>query len=157
MTTTNSPLPAPESKFAAGRDVRDIAKDLRKDIAAAVKSGLLPKGLKCSVRIERYAGGRSIDITVTAAPGVCFLSTRRIRFEIETNGRVFTPMSRYSTEGARVIKTLEAFHASYNRDRSDLMSDYFDVAFYGGASFCHALDSALRAEIESAIKATEAA
>lgn len=156
-TTPAAALPAPESKYVASRDITEIAKLVRADVAAAVKAGVLPKGLKCSVRIERYSMGQSLHLTVKAAPGLVFVSTKRVRFDVETRGHEFTPMSRYSVDGQRVLDTLKAIVAAYNRDRSDIMVDYFDVNFYEHIGFASALESAQREEIAAAVKGSQVA
>lgn len=48
-------------QYDPDRDVVQSAKLVRHDIATAIKSGFLPEG-DYSVRIQRYAGGRSMDI-----------------------------------------------------------------------------------------------
>ena len=58
------------AKFERGRDLTLVAKDLRRDIRAEIKANRLPKGLKVSVRIERYSMGQSLHLAVTAAPGL---------------------------------------------------------------------------------------
>lgn len=48
-------------EYDANRDVTETAKLVRHDLAAAIKSGFIPEG-NYSVRTQRYAGGRSLDI-----------------------------------------------------------------------------------------------
>ena len=50
-------------RYNGKMDVADVAKLIRKDIREAKKAGELDKGLKTSVRIERFSMGQSITIT----------------------------------------------------------------------------------------------
>lgn len=146
----------PESKHVPARDVREVAVELRRDIAAAIKSGALPAGLRTSVRIERFAGGCSCDIRVTAVPaGFVVMSTKRVRQDIDSP-HDFSPLPRYTPAAAALLATLERFLAAYNRDRSEIAVDYFDVSFYGHASFAHEIEDAQRREIEAVIRAARA-
>ena len=151
-----SALPSYGSKYNNGRDIVDIAKLVRSDIANAIKAGLLPKGLKTGVRIERFSMGRSLNVKITAAPGVCFLSVARVRFDM-VEPHEFTRLPLLSPAGKRIIETLEAIMNAYNRNDSDIMSDYHNVSFYGGARFSGSLEGALRAEIVAAVNGAQVA
>jgi hypothetical protein len=138
-------------------DVKDIAKLMRRDIREAIKAGDLPKGIKTSVRISRYSGGRSIDISVTALPEGFVWYTDE--YAIETKG--FTrPADRYSgwdgemlsKKADKVLEVLKKIHDAYNRDNSDSMVDYFDRSYYGSASIGWKLDYEIREGIKERLK-----
>lgn len=156
MPTTpanSNALPEAESKFVSGRNIADAAKLVRADIKAAIAAGLLPAGLKTSVRIDRYSMGQSLNVKITACPGVVVASVARVRFDLE-HPRDFTRLPLLSAEATRIVETIRAIVAAYNYDRSDAMYDHFDVSFYGSVDFEHGLQEASRDEIAEAIRAT---
>lgn len=114
-----------------GKSRAELAKLMRADIKAAVARGLLPKGLKVSVRSDRL----SIDIKVTAIPDGQRLYNPE--WVLATNNfsdfasRWAVPGGEYAPEVAAWVETLKGIHGAYNRDNSDSMTDYFDVNFYG--------------------------
>lgn len=119
-------------------DIKEIAKLIRQDIKAAIKAGELPKGLKTSVRIERYAGGQSLDIGVKDLGGVPLFSDDAIRNlkEFGTYQTTHDPYHEdhikiYTSQVEIILDKLSQIQDSYNRDNSDSMTDYFDVRFYG--------------------------
>ncbi len=73
------------AKYADGRDVADVAKDIRADIRAAVKAGALP-ALQYSVKVARYAGGRSLTIRCEALSAV---QREHVRVALETLARAY--------------------------------------------------------------------
>lgn len=149
---------AAESKYAK-RDVKETAQLIRQDIAAAIGAGLLPRELKASVRIERYSMGKSINVVVTAAPGVLILNEARVRHDVETKGLEYTTLPMYSPEGRSILETLESIANQYQRNRSDSMRDVYDVAFSLSVTFDHDLAAAIRRDMTTAIakEAKEAA
>lgn len=113
-------------------DVADIAKLVRKDIADAKKSGALPKGLKTSVKISRYAGGQSLRVIIKDLDDMDIF-TQGAKDHIKETGCIFQyrPIDTYNEKFVQMKKTLEAIHESYNFDKSDSMTDYFHVNYYG--------------------------
>lgn len=109
----------------------EIAALIREDIKAATKRGDLPRDLKISVKTRLYSGGGSIDVEVTAAP-----------FAIHDWAAVTESDLRpvpYLPDAWRVLTTLRTIWDAYNYDRSDMMSDHFDVRYYGTVGFASAL------------------
>lgn len=106
-----------------------ITAAIRADLKAAVAAGELPKA-KFSVRLERYAGGKSITITAAAFDFDLF-DPRYLRHEIETKGHEFYPArQRYSLEWQAMRDTLTKIGNAYNFDGSDIQTDYFYVNYY---------------------------
>ena len=123
------------SRYTGFRPVTEIAKDIRKDIKAAVANGTLPSDLKVSVRSRSYAGGQSLDIDWSASHGthglVC--SFHRIPWGSdceETCDPEFYLGVGYSPLGQHIEDTLKSLASAYNYDNSDVQSDYFDTLFY---------------------------
>ena len=152
------------SKYESKRDVKDVAKLVRADLAALVKKGELPKGFKASVTIDRFSGGCSLDVRVTAAPGVPIYNRERLLLDtLEPNayhhGAGVPPLN--TEEATALIKLVEGVVNAYRRDNSDLMTDYFDVSFYSDVKFDWSLEKADReaalAEIKAKIEADKAA
>jgi hypothetical protein len=104
-------------------DVKDIAKAIRADIKAAVKSGDIP-AVKYSVRIDRFSGGQSINVTISGIPNA------RIEREHPYGGTVVAN----SDEANLVQHKVQAMVDAYNHDGSDSQTDYWDVRFYGFVS-----------------------
>jgi hypothetical protein len=144
-------------KYDSSLDAAVIAKKIRQDIKAAVKAGDLPKGLKTSVRLQRYAGGRSIDIKIVHCP-VQFVNLARVAWEIENPHKApFFPVGaieehRY-TEEARVLHgRLKAIHEAYNFDGSDIQTDYSNVNYYGSVDFNWEQEKEVRDRAEEILK-----
>lgn len=130
------------SDDVARMPLRDIAKLIRADIKAAQTAGDLPP-VKITVRCGRgvyYTAKGSIDIRVRDWPQAWQTCTgivpgsesadgstaRACRFHYDGH-RVLT------AEATAVVDKLRAIHAAYNYDGSDVMTDYFDVHYYGSA------------------------
>lgn len=111
-------------------DITEIAKRMRAD----VKALRLPKGIKVSVRCDRFSGGQSIDMRVTVPESFIFHSEAMASWHKQFGDRKLPPLSReeqMSAEYNELKAKLDAIHGAYNRDNSDSMTDYFDVRYYG--------------------------
>lgn len=101
-------------KETKGLDIAEIAKLVRAEIKEK------HPGIKTSVRIERYAGGRSLNVEIKGVP-----------FKI-----LSTPEGqRYSLLANDLKKSIEGIVNQYNFDNSDSMTDYFHVRFYTHIEF----------------------
>lgn len=98
-------------RYDPGLDVKDIAKEIRKMIRDAIRAGYLP-AMKTSVRIQRFAGGRSIDIEVVEAS-----------------------VGRESDEGNEAAQFLQRCLDAYQRSEYWGQADYHDVNFWGFVSW----------------------
>jgi hypothetical protein len=137
-----------------GADLADIAKLVRKDIKAAVATGKLPAGLKASVRIDRFSGGQSLDVTVTEYAGPV-LNPARVAAERKNphDSHYLEPWMHPTA--AAVENTLKAIVGAYNFDGSETMVDYYHVRFYGSVSFAEDLKRRDRGESTEASKPKE--
>lgn len=128
----------------------DIAKLMRADIKKEINAGNLPGTARnYTVRVHNYAGGRSIDIRTKNLPESLWQEcdgtipgsedgySARICRDYWCKGRNDSPHAythqTLTVEGQRIEKILKAIHAAYNYDGSEIMTDYFDVNYYGNA------------------------
>lgn len=102
------------------RRLVNVAKLIRKDIKDAIKRGLLPDGKYGVVKRNHSA----IDIEVRAISTLVFnpewLDDKDSRFK-----------SRYNEVASAALAVLRVIHDRYNFDKSDIMTDYFHVHYYG--------------------------
>lgn len=143
------------SKYVRGLDVSDIAKCVRRDIAAAVKSGELPP-IKTSVTISRYSGGRSLRVKITACP-VGVMNIDRVLADAADPHGYPTIREIHSEAGREILARVESIVSAYNFDGSDTQSDYFHVNFYGFVDFASELEKAQRAAILASLSNARAA
>lgn len=110
------------------RKASEYSAQIRADIKAAVKAGVLPKA-KYRVTCQNFSGGCSVDVEVQDLPGAW----------VEPGSETAAPTHRFlpkgqkvlSVEAARVKTEVEKIHGAYNYDGSDAMTDYYDVNYYG--------------------------
>jgi Arc/MetJ-type ribon-helix-helix transcriptional regulator len=99
-------------KYQGYRKVTVVAQDVRRDLKDAVANGELPQGLKFSVKSDSR-GTNAVRVRVSGTP--------RTRDE---NGRL-------TGEAKAIYEKVDSIVNAYNRDNSDIMTDYFDVDYYG--------------------------
>lgn len=121
-------------------DVAEIAKLVRKDIKSCKKIGVIPKGAKVSVRISRFSGGTSIDMTIREVPGMQVHNPAWLDWGInpETKHKAYptlVELPRYTPEAKDLKETLTSIVNRYNYDKSDSMTDYYNVRFYEHITF----------------------
>lgn len=120
---------APKLK-GEGLDTTAVAKRIREEIAAAVRTGELPRA-SYSVRTDKYSMGSSITIAVSklpfpvlnpdafyVEPGASWITFDRARFQ-----------SRFSPEAQEVERKVNALVDAYHWDRSDWNSDVYNERF----------------------------
>lgn len=141
-------------KYERGLSTKEIAKRLRAEVKDALKSGLLPKGVKVSITYDSFAGGSAIRVRITACPFTIY-NPEWLRYGREHPHDPYPPLSmleRY-TPAAKVLRaTLTDMAMAYNRNNSDSSTDYYDVNFYGGdAEFDYDLEQAEQKAFEQEI------
>lgn len=119
-------------------DIKKIAKEIRKQLKQEFPQ------CKFSVRIERYSGGQSMTISLMQAPFAAFGSDKdangndgpgdyaqlnqfQLRDEPQDyicNGYLLTP------DAWAIMKRADEIQGRYNWDKSDPMTDYFNVNYY---------------------------
>lgn len=138
----------PGSRYVSGRDLAEVAADVRRDIAASIKAGDLPAGVRCSVRLSRYSMGQSLDIKITALPAdILIHSIRRIRDDIERPHAPITAPHR-SANATRLVAALEGIAARYNHVRGERSTFHLSVTFDTDLSNLHWRE--IRAALEGA-------
>lgn len=137
-------------KYAAVSGTANIAKALRADLKTLVKAGKLPRGLKVSVTIERFAGGSSITMLVKACPFQLQNADWLARQGSHSYNEA-TRFPRYTVAGKALLNTFERMMGAYNHDGSDSMVDYFDVRFYQHAELGRDLERAEKATIRGLV------
>jgi hypothetical protein len=123
------------AKYEISRDIKDIAKMVRADIKKAVKDGSLPKGTKVGVRISRFSMGQSLTAEIKSLGKIQTLDPEWIAYSAANPHDPFNAPDRYTEEATKYRETVEQIVASYNRDKSSSMVDYFDVNFYTHIEF----------------------
>jgi len=98
--------PVMGSKLDRDRDIAVVAKMVRADLKAAT-GHLLPAGFKATVRTKRFSGGESLTVDVVSPADL-----------------------RRTPEGIALAESVRAIVNAYNYDKSDPMTDHFDVQFY---------------------------
>ncbi len=136
------------SKYKQGVDVKDIAKLVRKDIKNLIEKKIIPTG-KYSVKIDRYAGGRSLDVTINEFDATVYSTEAETHFLNQGTWDNFNQSNGLSaqTYSATALKTLEEIEnvlKSYTRDASDSQVDYFNVNFYSNVSFGDCRDAEVK-------------
>ena len=106
------------SNYNKDLSIKDIAKALRSDFKS-----ILPT-IKLSIRVDNYQWWSSINIEI------------KDWFNYSIYRRDEAEDTIYHTKAASEIKKIiEDQLSSYNYDRWDSMSDYFDVNFYSNITF----------------------
>ncbi len=128
------------SKYAANKDLSttEIAKLVRADIKAAVKSGKLPRAAKVSVKTDYYSMGSAIRVRVsgiTPAFNPAWLVWTKKNPHLSFHSTPEAARERYSPLVVTTMATVEKIVASYNYDNSDSMTDYHDSNFHADVSF----------------------
>ena len=119
-------------------DVAEVAKRVRAEIKAKIKSGDFPAGLKVSVRVKRYSGGASVDADIKAGLGQinpAYVEAYNRSIAQGQNDYNACQIARnqegyWLDDAGKIIEEIKAMGEAYRRDNSDSMSDYFDCNFY---------------------------
>ena len=116
-------------------DVKDIAKKVRALIKKAIKGGLLPN-MKTSVKISRFSGGCSLDVTVKEIDE-CVLNVSAWRKQVANNYNLSWADcgGRHNEKGQFVLEVLGLFVEAFQRSGSHAQSDYHNTNFFGHVGF----------------------
>lgn len=136
------------SKYQRGKDVAEIAKEIRIQIKEAIRENTLPQG-SYSVTIERFAGGRAINIKIKAFEFPMF-NPAWLDAEMRGEERQMPNCERLSKVARLAREKLKSMLDAYRYDDSDGMIDYFDTNFYAHVDFDWQLERAERDAFEAA-------
>lgn len=131
--TTDGYMGAPAwigGKHEPGRDITEIAKDVRGDLKRAQREGWLREDLDFSVRTERFSGGRALRVNVKGMS-----DDERLSYKPEPFNRRFNPHGGYSAEASEIHDRVDSIVDQYNRDESNSQVDYFNTDFYHSIGF----------------------
>lgn len=133
------------------RSVKDDAALIRQTIKTMAKAGVLPSDWKYSVRYRTASMMRAIDITASSPRPIWLMTPGFVRAAKDRDRVVRVPIMgemrplrirageqheiRYidvtTAEARAVHDALQELLNACNHDGSDVMTDYFDVKFYG--------------------------
>lgn len=111
------------SLYDSTKTITQVAKDVRSDIKKSQLSGYLPPDLTFSVTTHKFAGGASMRVSVRG------LEDEQIYDRREEPDTGFS-RNVYSPEADELRRRVGGIIAARNYDRSDSMTDYFEVGFY---------------------------
>lgn len=114
-----------------GRDITDIAKDVRGDIKRAQDDGWLREDLSYSVRTERFSQGRAMRVQVRGMTDDERLGYARDPIDPSR----FNPDGTHSAEAEETRERLSMIVDQYNRDASGEPVESFDADFYHSVEF----------------------
>jgi len=109
------------SKYTGRRDVADVAKDVRKDLKKAQKTGDLPAQAKFSVRIRRASMMQEIVVRISGMPA------RDMYFRVGSDEYGYDQMT---TAATALVEKVRGFVEAYNRSAVEWESDYCNVDFF---------------------------
>lgn len=137
MTTTTRGREGVKYQQTKGLMLKDLAALIRKEVREAAKAGLIPTEWRYAVRKRDY---RAIDTYMIIPDEVETLigefqtenEMPLTRYAVQTYEWMFT--GKYEPLKAVVLaeEFLKGLIGAYNYDNNDIMTDYFDVRFYGG-------------------------
>ena len=107
-------------------DITEIAKRIRVNLRNAQDLGSIPTEMTYTVKISRYAGGQSLDVALSGMPDTWAKANE--------NAERHFPWPWLTREAAAVKQFVEEMLSMYNRDDSDVQSDYFDVHFHSSVT-----------------------
>ncbi len=115
-------------RYNSNLRLTEIAQAMRADIKGYKLKGELPRDLKVSVRCEH---GTAIRMDWKADSVLTLVKVTGGNWHGDDDRFIFALNER----GIRIHEILETIHGAYNYDGSDVMTDYFDVRYYGRAEF----------------------
>lgn len=118
-----------------GQPITDIAREVRKIIKKAIKSGLLPK-IKVSVTVQKYAGGQTLHVTVKDVD-FCVLNVNGWREQVSKNWMLGWDDvgGRYNPKGYEILDFLTRFAKAFQKSERHSNSDYLCINFFDDISF----------------------
>lgn len=143
------------SKYVSGRDTAETAALIRAELKELGAKGTaeIPKGTKFRVRIDRFAGGSSIDVKIIPPADFMAVNEARVRVDLRLDPDEGPPVSLLTPQGLALVAAVEKIRESYGFDDSDTMTDYFHVDYYGSSEIDWEFREAQRKVIEERLRA----
>ena len=143
-------------RYASGRDVKDVARLVRQDIAKEVKMGRLPRA-KYSVTIERYSMGKAVnvrisDVVIPGAVGLKLYDEERLRREINEPHANAYDLPIFSKPAQRLLQHVQAIVESYQDNVHHGHSDYHRTNFHSSVEFDGPWQNRIRDQQEARIR-----
>ena len=132
MTTRRVGAHYEETRHLSAKDISAL---IRADIRQATKTGSLPSDWKYSVRLDRFAGGCAIDVTIIVPEEVIELRRefpgwyQHTQYRDELVGK-YKPLARL----ADTERIVEEIHESYNFYESYFPADGCASRYFGRVS-----------------------
>ncbi len=132
-------------KYDRSRDVKEVAVLVRKELAEK-----FPKsdGYKFRVKISRFAGGQSCDVTILDCSFSVYTqkSAAWEHFRPDDDREYRGCVSRFNARAQHFHQTVDSILNRYNRRDVDSSTDYWNVDYYGHVSWSSGLVTRGRAE-----------
>jgi hypothetical protein len=108
------------------KSLKEIANEIRKSLKAEFPQ------CKFSVKTAYFAGGQSLTVALMAAPFQVFVEGAKLHGNsyAQLNQYYLKDDSRLTEEAKEVLVRVLEISQKHNWDRSDTMTDYFDVNYY---------------------------
>ena len=122
--------PALTRRGPARADDKTLAQTIRRDVALAADTGVVPPECKFSVRISHHG---SLIVEFMAWPGSLWVDDYVVHLMDPTTPnpeRSDIRFERYTPEFLAARAAITQIANRHNYDRSDTMTDYFDVGYY---------------------------
>jgi hexokinase len=142
------------AKFDRSRPLRETSTMIRRELAAAGKTTGGPlSGCVCRVTTRRASMMVAIDVEIVNVPerGAPIVNGRWIEAEDSGVSLAGPRPSILSKRGEAMIGAAKAIVDQFNFNKSDSMTDYSCVGFYGGVTFDSDVTAAARAEVRAAL------
>ena len=146
------------ARYARERDVKDVARLVRQDIAKEVKMGRLPKA-RYSVTIERYSMGKAVnvrisDVVIPGAVGLKLYDEERLLREIgDPHGNSPFELPIFSAPARRLLQHVEDLVKAYQESQHHGQSDYHRTNFHSSVDFDGPWESKIRAQQLARVRA----
>lgn len=115
------------SKFTKYRDIKEIAKDIRADLAEAQAKNYLPKGVKFAVAVERGSWTSKVRVEIRGVPDEKIFTNEKDNWD-----RSF---ERQTADAKEIMNRVEGISKAYNQSRTNSQVDYFQETYYAQTSF----------------------
>lgn len=115
------------SKFTKYRDIKDIAKDIRADLAEAQAKNYLPKGVKFAVEIDRGSWVSKVTVEIRGVPDEKIFTKEKDNWGHS--------VERQTADAREITNRVEGITQAYNQSRTKSQVDHFQETYYSQISY----------------------